>query len=137
MEGMLQEIKSVEQAILSHEWDGDLRKCQFDTDWQGRKNKNYKIVFHLKQEDRQVDLFASIDYCQKRENGDLSYRVESKLMDGRNSGKFGEFERALKFFLTQVSSGYDDLKVPEEPQQKKNRGRKRQIGLCETKTGLS
>ncbi len=131
MENMRQEIKSVEQALLARGWDGDLRKCQFDTDWQGRKNKNYKIVFHLKQEERQVDLFASIEYCQKRDDGGLCYSVESKLMDGCNSGKFVEFERALKFFLTQVASGFDDLKVPEEPKQKKSRGRKRQTEVLE------
>jgi len=137
MESMQQEIKSVEQALLAHEWDGDLRKCQFDTDWQGRKNKNYKIVFHLKQEDRQVDLFASIDYCQKRDDSDLCYSVESKLMDGRNSGKFCEFDRALKFFLTQVASGYDDLKVPEVKEARKSRGRKRQTDVLGSEKGVS
>lgn len=125
MNSMQQEIKTVEQSIVSRDWDGDLRKCQFDTDWQGRKNKNYKVVFHLKKDDRQVDLSVGIDYCQKPEDGGLCYRVDAHLMDGRNSGRFSEFERALKFFLTQIEHGYSDLELPEVVENKKKRGRKR------------
>lgn len=125
MDIMQQEIQSVEQAIVSREWDGDLRKCRFDTDWQGRKNKNYKVVFHLKRDGRQVDLSVCLDYCQKPEDGGLCYSVSAKLMDGRNSGRFSEFERALKFFLAQVEHGYDDLDMPIMVETKKKRGRKK------------
>ncbi len=132
MNNMQQEIQSVEQAIVSREWEGDLRKCRFDTDWQGRKNKNYKVVFHLKKEGRQVDLSVSMDYCQKPEDGGLCYSVNANLLDGRNSGRFSEFERALKFFMMQIEAGYDDLEVPEIVETAKKRGRKRLLSVEKT-----
>ena len=133
MENMQQEIKSVEQALVTHEWNGDLRKYQFDTDWQGRKNRNYKIIFRPAQNERRIDVFVSMDYCQKPMDGGLCYKVESKRLDGRNTGRFGEFDRALKFFLTQVEGGMEDFRVPEVEETKKNRGKKRQTGFLSSR----
>lgn len=130
MKKMLQEIQLVEQAIVSRSWDGDLRKCHFDTDWQGRKNKNYKITFHLKHPGRRVDLSVSLEYVQRRENTPLCYLVQANLMNGRNFGRHADFDRALTYFLGQVAGGFEELKEPEVAPLRGARGRRRGLDVA-------